>query len=124
MSPSDVLKRAAEVIGATAVVYASAVGIIVAFGGHVPPWATFADAQTLEQSLKSFEKSQDQNDKALKSNIDLLTLERLRDDAKEATIRAEAHPHDATAQGDKWFAQKRLEIFFRSHPYLADAMGR
>lgn len=119
-----IMKRASEVAGYVVALYAVFAGIIIAFNGHIPPWATFADAQTLEQSLKSFEKSQDQNDKSLRSNIDLLTLERLRDDAKDATIKADAHPRDPTAQSDKWFATKKLEVFFKAHPNLADAMGR
>ena len=122
MTMLELLKRAAEVIGATAVVYGAAVGFIVAFGGHVPPWATVVEAQSIEETIKNFQKTQAQQDKEIQANVDLLTLERLRDDAKEADQKADINPHDRGAKADAWFAQKRLEIFFHAHPSLASAM--
>jgi hypothetical protein len=112
------IKRMAEVVGAVVVLYGAFAAVILAFGGNVPPWDTVAHAQSLEQAIKDETKQI----KAIQSNVDLLTLERLRDDAKAANKKAAQNPSDAEARSDAWFAQKKLEIFFRSHPALADAL--
>lgn len=120
----DTIKRAGEVIGAVVVLYGFVAGIIVACGGALPPWYSIAQAQTLEQSVKTFEADQARADKATQSNIDLLLLSQIRNDAEKADAKAAAHPHDPQAKADAWFQQRRLEIFFKAHPNLASAMGQ
>lgn len=124
MTLLDTLKRTGEAVGATVAIYCFAAAIIAACGGSLPPWSTVAQAQTLEDSLKKFEVDQARQDKATQANIDLLFLSQLRTEAASANVRYASHPRDPQAKADAWFAQKRLDIFFKAHPNLASAMGQ
>lgn len=108
------------------VITGAIIGVVTIGGflGYGAPWASRAEAQTLEQSLKKFEADQDVRDKSTQANIDLLFLSQLRTESANANIKAAAHPHDAAAKADAWFAQKKLDIFFKAHPNLASAMGQ
>lgn len=95
---------------------------IVAGLGYGWPWYARAEGVTLEQTIKDFRADEARHDAKVDSNLDLLTLERLRDEVKVANEKAALHPHDADAKADAWFNQKRLDIFFKTHPALAEAM--
>jgi lipopolysaccharide export LptBFGC system permease protein LptF len=115
----DTIKRCGEVIGAVVVLYGFVAGIIVACGGALPPWYSIAQAQTLEDSLKTFEADQQRSDRARDANIDLMFLSQLRAEAEKADAKVAAHPKDQAAKADAWFARKKLDIFFRAHSNLA-----
>lgn len=98
------------------------VSAIAAGLGYGWPWYAHAQGVTLEQTIKDFRADEARHDAKVDSNLDLLTLGRLRDEAKAANEKAALHPRDGDAKSDAWFAQRRLDIFFKTHPSLAEAM--
>lgn len=122
MNLTDSLKRIAEIIGATVVIYTAVAGVLVALGAHLPPWSTVAEAQAAKQEFQQYKASQAQQTKQTSANVDLLTFGLLMDEATDANREAALHPRDSAAHTKAVLKQMQLKVFLQSHPWIASQM--
>jgi hypothetical protein len=94
----DQLKRWGELCGAAAAMWVVLAFLVSATGGHLPPWATFAWAQTQEELMR-------QNSTEI-SQLNTLVLS---DKVSQLEAAVAAHPGDPNLQASLNFWRLQLQ---------------
>ena len=106
------LKRQSEIIAAVCILGGFLAGLITAFGGHIPPWFTPAEAETLAQQQAAIATILQQQSGVLERLSRKFDRQDC-DDANESLARAltalKMHPNDQLAIGLTKAAKKQIE---------------